>query len=72
MNVFFMVICDGIEFFSFLSTKYALWSVSCMLTFDYTYFKALYEVFLPLEDDQMLEEIGLMGDVKCDLPSSHH
>lgn len=43
-----------------------------MLTFDYTYFKALYEVFLPLEDDQMLEEIGLMGDVKCDLPSSHH
>lgn len=33
-----------------------------MLTFDYTYFKVLYEVFLffSLEDDQMLEEIRLM------------
>ena len=34
-----------------------------MLTFDYTYFKVLYEVFFfffSLEDDQMLEEVRLM------------
>lgn len=58
IDAFFMVISDGI-FKAFFLSKYTLWNISYTLTFDYTYFKVLYEVFLFffLEDDQMLEEI---------------
>lgn len=49
----------------FLSTKYTLWSISCLLTFDCTYFKDFYEVFF-FEDDQVLEKIGLM-EIKIEI-----